>query len=180
MPGSVVLVDGSAEDPVSLKGGKISDDVRKAFEVVYSPHKPGSATDDEVFGTKEPKAFGESWPINAKLAAEDAKKSGIEVSPEHLNGRTELVGKGRIGEADCLNVRTELAASGVALKDLPAGATVDEGAMQATIAGCVPIAGTSVRKGLEMTLRARLTTNGSTIDIVGRQKASETWKEVPK
>jgi hypothetical protein len=103
---------------------------RKAFEVVYSPHKPGSATDDEVFGTKEPKAFGESWPINAKLGSEDVKKSGIEVSPEHLNGRTELVGKERIGEADCLSVRGELVASGVALKDLPGGATVDEGTMQ--------------------------------------------------
>jgi len=74
-PGSVVLVDGGAEDPVALKGGKISVEARKAFDVVYTPHKPGSATDDDVFGTKEPKAFGESWPINAKFASEDAKKS---------------------------------------------------------------------------------------------------------
>jgi hypothetical protein len=177
-PGSVLLADGGAENPVSLKGGKISDDARKAFEVVYTPHKPGSATDDDVFGTKEPKAFGESWPINAKLASEDAKKSGIEISPEHLNGRTELVGKDRIGEADCLSVRAELVASGVALKDLPSGATVDEGTMQATFAGCVPIAGTSARKVLEMTLKARLTKNGSTIDIVGRQKSSKIWKEI--
>ena len=128
-PGSVVLVDGAAEDPVSLKNGKMSDEARKAFEVVYSPHKPGSATDDDVFGTKEPKAFGENWPINAKLAAEDAKKSGIQISPEHLQGRTELVGRDRVGDADCLRVRAELMASGVAMTDLPAGATMDEGTM---------------------------------------------------
>lgn len=179
-PGSVVLVDGGAENPISLKGGTISDDARKAFEVVYSPHKPDSATDDDVFGTKEPKVFGESWPINAKLASEDAKKSGIEISPEHLKGRTELVGKDRVGEADCLSVRAELVASGVALKDLPAGATVDEGSMQATFAGCVPIAGTSFRKSVSMTFKARFTTNGSTIDFVGRQKSSEIWQEVRK
>jgi hypothetical protein len=179
-PGSVVLVDGGAEDPVSLKSGKIGDDARKAFDVFYSPHKPGSATDDDVLGAKEPKTFGESWPINAKLASEDATKWGIEVSPEHLKGSTELVGKDKIGEVDCLSVRGELSASGVAIKNLPAGATVDDGAMQATFDGCVPITGTSYRKGVEMTFKARFTSNASTIDVVARQKSSETWKEVRK
>jgi hypothetical protein len=179
-PGSVVLVDGSAEDPVSLKGGTISDEARKAFGVIYSPHRPGSATDNDVFGTKEPKAFGESWPINAKLASEDLKESGIEISPDHLEGRTELVGKDRLGDTDCLSVRTELAASGVAMKGLPAGATSEEGTMQATFAGCVPIAGTSSRKGIEMTFRGRFTSNASTINIVFRQKSSEIWQAVRK
>jgi hypothetical protein len=177
-PSSVVLVDGGAKNPVALKGEKISDDARKAFEVVYSPHKPGSATDDDIFGTKEPKAFGDSWPINAKLASEDARKSGIEISPENLKGRTELVGKDRVGEADCLSVRAELVATDVALDDLPAGATVDAGTMLAKFSGCVPIAGTSLRKGAEMSLKARFTANGSTIDIVSWQKSNETWKEV--
>jgi hypothetical protein len=177
-PGSVVLVDGGAEDPVSLKGGHISEEARKAFDVVYAPHKPGSATDDDVFGTKESKAFGESWPINAQLASEDAKKSGIEVSPEHLKGRIELVGKDRVDEIDCLSVRAELMASGVAMKHLPPGATMDDGTMQATFDGCVPIAGTSIRKSVEMTLKAHFTSNASTIGIEGRQKSSEVWKEV--
>jgi len=71
-------------------------------------------------------------------------------------------------------------ASGVSIKDLPAGARMDDGIIRATFEGCVPIAGASVRKGLEMTLNARFTLNASTIDIVGRQKSSETWKEVRK
>jgi hypothetical protein len=179
-PGSVVLVDGGAADPVSLKDGKISDEVRKVFGVVYSPHKPGSATDDDVFGTKEPKSFGDSWPINAKLAAEDAKKSGIEIPAERLQGRTELVGKDRVGEADCLTIRAQINASDVAMKDLPDGAIMDNGTMQATLDGCVPIAGTSSRKGMEMTLKARFTLNAATFDMLARQKSSEVWKEVRK
>jgi hypothetical protein len=178
--GSVVLVDGGAQAPASLKGGQISDEARSAFNVIYSPHKPGAATDDDVFGTNEPKAFGESWPINAELASEDLKKSGIQISPEHLKGKTELVSKDRVGEADCLKVRAELMASGVAMKDLPAGATLDEGTMQATFDGCVPIAGTSARKGMEMTLKARFTTKDSTVDLLARTRSSQTWQEVRK
>src|SRR5262249_2610566 len=146
-PGSVVLVDGGAKDPFSLQDGNIGAEARKAIDVVYSRHKPGSATDDDVFGAKEPKAFGASWPINAKLASEDLKKSGIEVSPEHLKGGMELVGKDRVAEADCLRVRAEFMASGIAMKDLPDGATVADGTVQATFDGCVPIAGASIRKG---------------------------------
>jgi hypothetical protein len=179
-PGSVVLVDGGVQDPISLKGGKLPDEARKAFGVVYSPHKPGSATDDDVFGTKDPKAFGESWPINVKLASEDARKSGIEVSPEHVKGRTELISKDRVGETDCLNVHADLIASGVGVKDLPAGATANDGTMQAAFDGCVPIGGTSLRKGVEMTFKVRFTSNASIIDYVGRQKSSEIWKEVRK
>jgi hypothetical protein len=80
-PGSIVVVDGGAENPVALRDGQISDDARRAFAIVYTPHKPGSPTDDDILGSKEPRAFGESWPINAKLAVEDAKKSGIEIPP---------------------------------------------------------------------------------------------------
>jgi hypothetical protein len=179
-PGSVVLVDGGAQDPASLKGGQLSDEARSAFNVIYSPHKPGAATDDDVFGTSEPKAFGESWPIHAERGSEDLKKSGIQVSPEHLKGKTELLSKDRVGEADCLTVRSELMASGVAMNDLPAGATLDEGTMQATLEGCVPIAGTSARKGMEMTLNARFNSKDSTVDLLARTKLSQTWQEVRK
>lgn len=178
--GSVVLVDGGAGNPVSLKGGELSDEARKAFDVIYSPHTPGSATDDDVFGTKEPKALGDRWPINAKLAAEDAKRSGIEIPPDRLKGSTELVSKDSIGGADCLSVRADLMASGVTTNDLPAGATMDEGTVDATFDGCVATSGSSSRKRVDLTLKARLTINASTIELEVRQKSSQIWQEIPK
>src|SRR5215471_757103 len=40
-PGSVVVADGSLEQPIYLKDGMMEESVREAFQLVYSTHKPG-------------------------------------------------------------------------------------------------------------------------------------------
>jgi hypothetical protein len=91
-----------------------------------------------------------------------------------------LVGKDRLGESDCLSVRSEFTATDVSIKELPQGATADQGILEATFEGCVPISGTSIRKTEEMTAKMRLNVNSSTVDLIAGKKLTETWKQLRK
>jgi hypothetical protein len=94
-PGTVIIEDSRLDkrSRISLKDGVIDDIGREAFETVAPPHRPGAPTDDEIFGTPESKAIGESWAINTALASEDLKGSGVSVRPEQLSGRVPLLPK---------------------------------------------------------------------------------------
>lgn len=178
-PGSVILADGSLKEPISLKDGEIGAAARKAFGLVHAPHKPGDVTDDDVFGTKEPKSIGESWPMNSRLASENLKDASFEIAPEFLQGRLELAAKDKIGDTDCLSLRGELKADSFAMKELPPGFTVDRGAMRAAFRGCFPLNGSalSYRRAVDMSFEIRLTSKDSIIDTKFEQGTDATWKD---
>lgn len=119
-PGSVVVADGSQQQKLSSKDGKaLSEPVRDAFNVMYSAHKPDSATDDEVFGTKDTRAIGDRWPMNLALASEELARDGLVIPAGHLNGTFSLISKDKVGTTDCIGVRGQIDADSLTPSDLP-------------------------------------------------------------
>jgi len=178
-PGSVVVVDGSQQQPISLKDGVIEGPVREAFELVHSAHKPESPTDDEIFGSKDEKNIGDSWPINRALASENLKDSGVSIPEGRLSGKVSLVGRDKIGATDCLNIQGELNADGFSFtKDVAPGFTLDKGSVQARLRGCAPLDDSrlSRREGVELTMQMRLTSKeGVILDVRTSQKKDAVW-----
>ncbi len=181
-PGSVVLSDGSLKEPLSLLDGEIGEEARQAFGLVDSPHKPGDATDDEIFGTKEPMSIGDSWPVNSKLAAEEMRDSGVEIPPEHMHGRVELAAKEKIAGSDCLSLRGDLKADSFAMKTPPPGFTLDRATMQGTFRGCFPLDGLALSHSdaMEMTVEGRLTSGDSSIIFTYKQGIEQIWTNAGK
>jgi hypothetical protein len=177
-PGSVIIADDRAQQPISLKGGTMDDNVREAFLMVHSVHKEGAATDDDIFGTKERKSIGDTWSINVARAFDSLKDDGIIVPPGHLSGRVTLLAKEKVGGIDCLSLRGELVADGIFSTRLPRDVTVDESKVQATFDGCYPIeeSGLSFKEQTQFSMQAHVRTKqGVTFDMMSSQKSDSIW-----
>ena len=137
--GSVIIADGSQQQPISVKDSTTEESVRDAFELIYFPDQPDAFTDDEIFGTKEAKGIGDSWSINPALLSASLK--GMITVPEgHLSGMVSLVAKDKIANIDCLSLRKELKADDLTSKDLRPGVTLDR-ALSADHSGLLPYRG---------------------------------------
>jgi hypothetical protein len=101
--GSVILVDGSREDPISLKDRILDKSAIEAFKVLFSAHRADEPTDDDIFGTKGTVAIGESWEVNRAVASSSLKSVGMILPAEHLDGRISLISKEKVGDVDCLS-----------------------------------------------------------------------------
>lgn len=182
-PGTIVLTDGSKEDWVSLPDGALDPVTRQAFEVIFSRHKPDDITDDEIFGAAIPKKIGDTWPMNAAAAVKNAAESGLSIPEGHLAGMISLVSKGKVGSIDCLNLRGELKADGVSGGDVPPGATLDEGKLEATFRGCAPMEETELShsSGAEISVLFRLAVpDGTKVEFRSTQKSEELWLAIGK
>ncbi len=179
-PGSLVVVDGAEKQPISLKDGSIESTAREAFELVYSAHKPESPTDDEIFGTKDEKNIGDSWPINHALAAENLKDTGISIPEGRLSGTVLLLNKDKIGATDCLSIQGEMNADGLSLtsQEIAPGFTLDSGSVHARLWGCIPLDDSrlSRKEGVDLTMQMRLTSKeGVTLAVRTSQKRDAVW-----
>jgi hypothetical protein len=139
-PGSVILTDGSRDeaDRIVLKNGVMDAAARVAFLLIMPPHRPNTATDDEIYGTKELKAVGDRWTINKAAAVADLKDSLI-IPIDSMSGVSSIESKGTFSGEECLNLVTELNADRVAPTLGPAGFVLDQGTMDMTVRTCVPI-----------------------------------------
>lgn len=175
--GSVIIADGSQQQPISVKNSTTEESVRDAFELIYFPDQPDAFTDDEIFGTKEAKGIGDSWSINPALLSASLK--GMITVPEgHLSGLVSLVAKDKIANIDCLSLQKELKADDLTSKAVPPGGTLDRASFQLIIRGCYPIEDSrhSYKEGGEGTMQIRLTSNeGVKIEITRTEKRDEVW-----
>jgi hypothetical protein len=89
------LVDGK---PVDKKAAAV-------LGILFAPPH-SKVTDDDIFGTKERKKVGESWPINRDLAIMDIAKKGVQI--EDLAGTTKLEKVFVVDGLKCLKVTAEM------------------------------------------------------------------------
>ena len=177
-PGSVVLVDGSEKVSVSLKDGVMPEPSRAAFNVIYSVHHPSDVTDDDIFGTKTPKAVGDSWPMNSALASEDLKGTGLSIAADKLHGKVTLKSIDTVGSAACLDLVGDMQADTFAPGDAPPGTTFDQTSITAVFRGCFPVnpAVPSHREGGDVSFQMRVhQKDGPAVDVSFSQKSDSTW-----
>ncbi len=156
--GTVVVASLKGNDEVfEIDGKPVSREVHDllAFFVTLSK---GEATDDDIFGTRQRKQVGESWGINAELAARDLEKLNLGVRKENVTGKATLEKVVKAGGADCLLVSSEVAVSKLA-PPLPPGYSMESSLLRATISAKFPVDATAQSPegtmGISFTFAAR-------------------------
>lgn len=89
--GAVIVVTAGEKDPSFSIDGKPADkDTADLLELIFPLREDKGPDDDAIFGTREKKRVGESWPINPAAAAEDLKAIGGQAKPENIRGSFKL------------------------------------------------------------------------------------------
>jgi hypothetical protein len=155
--------------------GPLSPEKLKAVDLVFS-RRVSKTTDEQAFGTKEPKAAGESWPVNATLLSRDMKDLGIIFEPQAVRGSSTLLS---VNSSD-YEVVTRFEADPIDLAKMPAGTKVTEARIEAHVQATFPRdpaqppQRTAMTMG--MTIRAEVPdAKGSTTLVMGvkRERVSE-------
>ncbi len=137
-PGTVLTVQrgGKAERSITSSAGPLSKEQLAAAKLVISLRK-SRANDQEIFGTSEPRAIGESWPINSKRGKQSMEEEGI-AKLRSLNGKTTLVAERQVEGVPCLEVLGRMEADIEHLPGLPKDTKVVRGKLRARLTGLFP------------------------------------------
>lgn len=93
------------------------------------------ASDDAIFGSKMPRAIGESWSVDVSAMPPD---DSVTFDAQAASGTTRLVQVRTVGNVECLEVQAELTIPGVQIKGLPAGTQMLSSEMKAYFTGMFP------------------------------------------
>lgn len=120
-------------------GMPVSPEVAKALEVIISMESDETANDDAVFGTKDRKKIGDSWPIDGVAGAADMnKRGGMKIDPANIMGKSTLVELSKVPQGEVLRIEAEMAMKDVSIP-LPPGVAVTKSSFHATFAGLFPV-----------------------------------------
>ena len=124
--GDVLTVRRKGPAPrIESSSGSLSASVLSALELVFTTNDPG-LSNDEVFGTKQRRAIGDTWPVNSAAAAREMSTAGkMSVEARNVSGSTTLVAVEPCGkQRQCMTLHAEMAIDGFELPGLPPNATM--------------------------------------------------------
>lgn len=133
-----------------------------------------------MFGAKELKSVGQRWSMNRSLAVKSLKDSGIVIPEDGLNGTVSLEAIDKIGKVDCLSLRGELTANGIAAGGMPDGVIIDTGSLTAVFRGCFPLdsLGLYRREGTDMNIEIHASRAGTKFNVSFSEKRDAVWTSV--
>ncbi len=168
-PGTVLTAQrgSKAERAITSSSGPLSKEQLAAAKLVISLRK-SRANDQEIFGTSEPRAIGESWPINSKRGKQSMEEEGI-AKLRSLNGKTTLVAERQVEGVPCLEVLGRMEADIEHLPGLPKDTKVVRGKLRARLTGLFPI---------DPKLLPPKKTSSMTFDVVSRTTSSKGMVEL--
>ena len=122
-----------------LKGSVLTPSATKALVLIFGS-KSRAADDDELFGSRQRRKVGDSWPINAESVARSLKSEGIEVKSEQVSGQMQLARRLKYADVDSLHIGGRMKLAKVAFADavLPGYELVSSRA-EGTFSGVFPI-----------------------------------------
>jgi hypothetical protein len=171
-------------DPATAKltdGGDLSAAALALLQEAFSSHHDGPS-DNDVFGSKTPRAVGDKWPVDAKKAAEQAAKSDVKLKAEDISGEMTLKGVEKVNGADALRVEGSMTAKNARPGNLPEELVLSMSDLTTTMSGLFPTDLTS--PALESSTKADIhmkgTTGGATLDMVMHASSSQTTTPVKK
>lgn len=121
--------------------------------------RTGETNDDHIFGTKERRKVGDSWPVNSVKAAADLSTKGMKVAKEDITGRTTLEKLVEVDGRKCLKINAGIKMSRIGLA-LPAGFEIEKSNMSATFSGEFPVDPSIRRLAEEMAMTVAITAKG--------------------
>ena len=132
------LTEGGAE--FSMGGKPVSDEVAEALGIVAMKlSSQFGETEDEVMGTAQAQAEGDTWDLNRESLAAALAVNGFHIAPEKLRseGRLTNVTRAEGGEAEFLLIDVTVIGEGIS-PELPLGYTTKSGTLTNTISRRFP------------------------------------------
>lgn len=133
----LLLAMGDDGDLWSVGGEPVAPDVAKLLKLVNGI-PAGDESDDAVFGTKERKRVGDSWPIDTARAAESFREPGLTIADDGVSGEARLVAVKKAGGVEAMTVEATMVMEGIGL-EMPPGFEVVEGRLDAKFVGTFPL-----------------------------------------
>ncbi len=89
-PGDVVVATGQANQvQFTVNDSPVAPELEKLLSMVIAVDT-GQPTEDELFGSEQPRKIGETWPISGELAASTMQKMEIQIDPQNVSGEAKL------------------------------------------------------------------------------------------
>jgi len=137
-PGSKVVAESKDGKTVFLVNGeRASPEAAEALNLVLSAREPGSASDDEIFGTSERVSVGDKWNIHSEPAVRDLSKKGLTLAPADLTGSVRLEGVRTVGEVKALEISAQMRADKMGIST-PPGVRLENASLESEFSGLVP------------------------------------------
>ena len=123
-----------------LEGGKLSDDQQRLLNLAFPFERPGSRLGDELFGTPDPHAVGDSWPFNRGYVAQDLREQdGIAATETGIDGMVKLQEIVPCGKTQCLRLAIDMTATTASMVSVEGASDVGSGELRSTILLEVPV-----------------------------------------
>jgi hypothetical protein len=144
------------EEVWELGGAALADELKEALDSIVEVTADDDPTDDDVFGTARRRRIGDSWPVDARLLADQLRRKGLPVTAKDVTGTATLAGTKSVQGVPCLDVRLNIELRDVKLPipDLPAEVVMAPLTVRFTGVQVLPVNG--VRNMLEANLDFRL------------------------
>jgi hypothetical protein len=169
-PGATLIARrGTGETTFFVKKRRFSDVQKLALEVAAGLDDYGM-TDDELFGSSQPREVGGQWPINAEaLAAEFQKYGTHRVNPDLISGTTSLVGIINQDGRPCQIIRTVVIAEDAlpGRNELPPGTRLTDANLHLETHDLLPVDETLPGLGEAMKVEMDIAFSG----MLGAQRA---------
>lgn len=183
-PGTLLTIVrgvGDGEPTMTSSAGDLSKDARKALSLAI-PSSAKNVSDDEIFGSAEPRAPGASWDVARDVAARDIGARGVQTRPELIEGNTRLMGTRDDRGVPCLEMAARMNVKISGFTGLPEGTTVERGLVTAEITGIVPVDVTkqahrsTSRVGIEVVAKVPVEKSMATLTIEGLSVRETTYE----
>jgi hypothetical protein len=131
------FVRGEGDYSVMVNGSP-RPDLMKQLRLAFPLQRPGSALGDALFGTKDPKQVGDTWPFSKSLVAKSMLDDGYKVRETELAGETRLTGVTSVGGVECLELSAKLNADQATIGEGWGLSGVGSGKLESTVKMVVP------------------------------------------
>ncbi|MGD0844541.1 MAG: hypothetical protein ABSA06_09275 [Geobacteraceae bacterium] len=120
-----------------IDGNVVSRDIAEMLGILISL-PISQATDDDIFGTKEHRKVGDSWPVNGVKGAADLSSKGIKVDAKDIRGNTKVEKLIVAGGTNCLQISSKMEMINIT-PPLPRGLAVTKSNASAAFSGEFPL-----------------------------------------
>lgn len=151
----------SQDAVITVDGAPADAPLRAALDEVLTLERGSDLTDDDIFGSAQPRAVGATWSIDGPRASADLRAhAGIVTT---LTGETRLARRITSRDVDCVEVLAEMHGDLIEVPELPPGMSVRSGTIEARFRSVLPV---DVTLGAHVSQEAMhtLTTIGGTVE----------------
>lgn len=180
--GSVLLADGGQHEHYWLSHGLLDKETEEAFAILYSAHQPDLYSADEIFGTNQARAVGETWPIDGaralKILEKGMQETGFPFTADQLTGTVRFTAVEKVAGSDCAQLDAQITVGNFTTKKLSPGIVVNNGTFQGEFSGCFPFekSAQSFREGQNLHARVAATgPHGQQVEVTTDRKMEGTW-----